>query len=164
VPPDVAVTALGEACTIIRRLWDSDQPFDFAGSSYRLTGAVCEPKPVQRPHPPILIGASGNRALRVVAQHADIWDCPTWHGTEELRRRGAVLDRHCADIGRDPTEIVRSAQVFVRGAGPVAIRDELLALIEAGARQLVLSLLPPTPSVAWLAEQIVAPVLAARIG
>jgi alkanesulfonate monooxygenase SsuD/methylene tetrahydromethanopterin reductase-like flavin-dependent oxidoreductase (luciferase family) len=165
VSPGEAVAALGEACTIVKRLWDEDQPFDFDGRCYRLAGAVCEPKPVQRPHPPIMIGAGGERlALRVVAEHADIWNCPTRGSVEEFRHKSAVLDEHCAAIGRDPSEIIRSVQILVRcadPAAPAAARETLLGLIDAGARHLVLAAIPPFPSVRWLADEIVAPVLAA---
>ena len=77
VPTGEAIDALDEACTIVERLWTETEPFDFDGRHYQLTGAICEPKPVQRPRPPILIGAGGRRSLRVVARHADIWNCPT---------------------------------------------------------------------------------------
>src|SRR5437879_5799457 len=51
-----AVESLAEACTVIRRLWTEEEPFDFHGTHVQLTGAFGNPKPVQRPHPPILIG------------------------------------------------------------------------------------------------------------
>jgi alkanesulfonate monooxygenase SsuD/methylene tetrahydromethanopterin reductase-like flavin-dependent oxidoreductase (luciferase family) len=57
VPPGQAIAALEEACTLIKRMWSDDQPFDFDGRYYQLKGAICEPKPLQRPGPPILIGA-----------------------------------------------------------------------------------------------------------
>ena len=172
-----AIGALGEACTIIERLWTEEAPFDFDGRYYRLRGAICEPKPVQRPRPPILIGGSGERrTLRIVAEHADIWNCPTRVGVEDFRRKSAILDEHCAAIGRDPAEIVRSVQVLVSrdeqaasapgGAlpsyfGPAAAREFLLALIDAGARHLVLAPVWEAPSIQWLADEVVAPVLAA---
>lgn len=73
VPTGEAIGALGEACVIARRMWTETDPFDFDGRWYRLRGAICEPKPVQQPGPPVLIGAGGRRSLRIVAEHADIW-------------------------------------------------------------------------------------------
>jgi alkanesulfonate monooxygenase SsuD/methylene tetrahydromethanopterin reductase-like flavin-dependent oxidoreductase (luciferase family) len=162
VPAVEAVRALGEACTIMRRLWAEDEPFDFDGRCYQLAGAICEPKPVQRPGPPVMIGASGERsALRVVAEHADIWNC-AGRGVAEFRRKSLVLDGHCAAIGRDPAQIARSMQVLVRMDDPAPARAQLAELIGAGATHLVLAPLPPWPArpVAWLAEEVVAPVLA----
>ncbi len=118
VSPGEAVAALAEACTIMKRMWSEDQPFDFDGRCYQLKGAICEPKPVQHPRPPIMIGAGGERsALRVVAEHADIWSSPT-RTAEEFRHKNAVLDDHCAAIGRDPAQITRSAQVFFTAETP----------------------------------------------
>jgi len=96
VTPAEALAALNETCVLVRKLWSEDKPFDFDGHCYRLRGAICEPKPVQRPGPPIMIGAGGERsALRVVAQHADIWASPTFTAAD-FRRKSAVLDDHCA--------------------------------------------------------------------
>jgi alkanesulfonate monooxygenase SsuD/methylene tetrahydromethanopterin reductase-like flavin-dependent oxidoreductase (luciferase family) len=163
-----AVADLAEACTIIRRMWTEDEPFDFAGRFYQLKGAVCEPKPVQKPHPPFMIAGGGERTtLRVVAEHADMWNFPAWTA-EEFRRKNQVLDDHCAAIGRDPKEIVRSMQVIVRCADPAApeaTRDMLLELIDAGVTHLVLAAVPPPGQdqfrpAQWLAEEIIEPVLA----
>jgi alkanesulfonate monooxygenase SsuD/methylene tetrahydromethanopterin reductase-like flavin-dependent oxidoreductase (luciferase family) len=173
VAPSEALAALEEACTIAKRMWSETEPFDFDGRCYRLRGAICEPKPVQQPHPPILIGAGGERiALRVVAQHADIWNCPT-SSVDEFRHKSAVLDEHCRAIGRDPSEIRRSVQVLVSSEsqperpahlppvrGPAEVRDALVELIDAGVSHVVLAALPPIPPVRWLADEIVEPVLA----
>ncbi len=99
-----AVGSLAEACTVIRRLWTEDKPFDFHGSYLSLTGAFCNPKPVQRPGPPIVIGGQASPTLRVVAEHADVWNFPGGD-IEAAVRRGALLDRFCAEIGRDPASI-----------------------------------------------------------
>ena len=72
-----AVGSLGEACTVIRRLWTEDEPFDFDGTYIHLTGAYCNPKPVQRRYPPIMIGGAASATLRVVAEHADVWNIPS---------------------------------------------------------------------------------------
>lgn len=171
VPAAEALGALGETCVIAKRLWNESEPFDFDGRYYRLAGAVCEPKPVQRPHPPIMIGSGGERSgLRLVAEHADIWASPTFTAAD-FQHKNAVLDEHCAAIGRDPGEITRSVQVFfsarepakaqaARYPGPSGARELVAELIDAGARHLVLAC-PEMPSVRWVADEIVRPVLAA---
>ena len=118
---------LEEACQVIRSLWTQELT-SFAGQHYQLTGAVAEPKPVQQPHPPIWIGGAGRRrTLRIAAQHASVWNAPGG-SPEEVADLSGVLDRHCADIGRDPSEIRRSVQVRIP-----ATPDELLALAPAYA-------------------------------
>src|SRR5438128_583740 len=67
-----ALGALGEACTIIRRMWTETEPFDFDGRYYRLRGTICEPKPVQQPHPPILIGAGGEKVALPFPGRAEV--------------------------------------------------------------------------------------------
>jgi F420-dependent oxidoreductase-like protein len=87
------------------------------GEYYHLTDAVCEPKPVQDPLP-ILIGGSGERRmLRIVAQYADMWN--TWGRPDLIAHKSAVLDEHCAEIGRDPKAIARTAQALTVVDGPV---------------------------------------------
>ena len=169
VPAGEALAALAETCTLVKRLWSEEKPFDFDGRCYQLSGAVCEPKPVQRPHPPIMIGSGGERhGLRIVAEHADIWSSPTFTAAD-FRRKNAVLDDHCAAIGRDPAEIIRSVQVFftaqepsseaARHPGPAAARELLAELIDAGARHCVLACIG-MPSVRWVADEIIRPVRA----
>lgn len=101
---------LAEACQVLKLLWTEPEA-SFAGSHYQLERAVSNPKPVQRPHPPIWIGAAGERkALRVVARYADVWN--VMRPLEDAVRLAGVLDRHCAEIKRDPTEIRRSVQLL----------------------------------------------------
>jgi alkanesulfonate monooxygenase SsuD/methylene tetrahydromethanopterin reductase-like flavin-dependent oxidoreductase (luciferase family) len=160
VSPGEAVRDLAESLTVIRRLWTEPEPFDFAGPTLSLRGAVCEPKPVQRPHPPIMIGGSGTRLLRVVAQHADIWNYPG-PPDDEFRRRDAVLTAHCADLGRDPATITRSMQTIVRAAEPDAAataRRTLLDMIDAGVRHIVLAAVLDGRPLTWLVDEIVQPV------
>jgi alkanesulfonate monooxygenase SsuD/methylene tetrahydromethanopterin reductase-like flavin-dependent oxidoreductase (luciferase family) len=161
VSPGEAVRDLAESCDIIRRMWTEDEPFDFDGHSIQLRGAVCEPKPLQKPHPPILIGGAGDRVLRIVAEHADIWNYP---GTpQEFRKRDQVLNEHCAAIGRDPNEIVRSMQTIVRcddPGAPAATRALVLEMIDAGVTHLVLAAILSGRPVQWLADEIIEPVIA----
>ncbi|GIE89772.1 LLM class flavin-dependent oxidoreductase [Actinoplanes regularis] len=87
------------------------------GEYYQLTDAVCEPKPVQD-RLPIMIGAKGEkRMLGVVAEYADLWN--TWGLPDLIAHKSAVLDRFCAERGRDPKSIARTAQALVVVNGPV---------------------------------------------
>lgn len=102
-PVGERIARLDEACTIIRSLW-AEEETNFAGRYYAMKSARCEPNPIQKPYPPIMIGGGGEkRTLRVVAKHADIWN---WFGgPETFRRKLAILLEHCAAVGRDPREI-----------------------------------------------------------
>jgi alkanesulfonate monooxygenase SsuD/methylene tetrahydromethanopterin reductase-like flavin-dependent oxidoreductase (luciferase family) len=154
-----SVDALGEACTVIKRLWTETEPFDFDGDHLHLSGAFGNPKPVQQPHPPILIAGRTARVLRVVAQHADIWNIAGYPMTEATAR-SALLDRYCGGIGRDPATIARSTNVRVDYGDAAATRDAAHTALAAGFTHLVLSLGAPYPdSVAhWVADEIIKPV------
>jgi alkanesulfonate monooxygenase SsuD/methylene tetrahydromethanopterin reductase-like flavin-dependent oxidoreductase (luciferase family) len=154
-----AVEALDEACTVIRRMWAEDEPFDFPGAHVRLTGAFCNPKPVQRPGPPIMIGGRSSATLRVVARHADLWNFPA-HGLDDIddaARRSELLDRFCAEIARDPATITRSIPVPVSYERPRATRDGIDRALDAGFRHIVLLLPAPYPAgvARWVADTLV---------
>ncbi|WP_020495566.1 LLM class flavin-dependent oxidoreductase [Sciscionella marina] len=151
-----AVAGLAEACTIIRRLWTSVEPFDFHGEHHELTGAFGNPKPVQRPHPPLLIGGRAAATLRVTAEHADLWNVPGGD-IADVRARSALLDRYCTEIGRDPASITRSIHLPVSYEDPGRTRDAIGAAIEAGFGHIVLGLDAPYPEgvAGWVAEQLI---------
>jgi len=151
-----AVGSLAEACTVIRRLWTEDKPFDFHGSYLSLTGAFCNPKPVQRPGPPIVIGGQASPTLRVVAEHADVWNFPGGD-IEAAVRRGALLDRFCAEIGRDPASITWSLVLPVSYDRPGSTRDSIAEAIGAGFRHVVLTLPAPYPEnvALWVANELI---------
>ena len=110
---------LEEALQIIRSLW-TEPTTTVSGTHYQLTDAVAEPKPVQRPHPPIWIGGSGpKRTLRMVAQYADAWNA-TGETPEEYARLCSILDQHCATVDRDPSTIRRTVQLRLGDAGDLA--------------------------------------------
>ena len=71
---------------------------------------------VQRPHPPIVVGGEKPKMLRVIARHADEWNVPSHGDVAAWAKTSADLDEACAEIGRDPAEIRRSVQLFVRPA------------------------------------------------
>src|SRR5262249_36973609 len=91
---------LDEACQVIRSLWTQSRSH-FDGRHYRLSTAQLSPKPVEQPHPELMIGGAGERVtLQIVARHADHWN--VWGGPEVLSRKSAILEKHCAKVGRDP--------------------------------------------------------------
>lgn len=155
--PAQAVAALAEALPVIRRLWTSGQPFDVDGEHIQLTGAFCNPKPVQRPGPPIVIGGRATGTLRIVAEHADVWNYPGGDLADALAR-GAVLDRLCAEVGRDPAAITRSLVLPVDYARPATTRDAARRAIDVGFGHLVLVLPAPYPQdvARWVADEVIA--------
>lgn len=126
---------LEEACAVIDGLLTKER-FDFDGVHHRLRNAMCNPKPVQRPRPPLLIGGKGRkRTLRIAAQWADEWNFPGGE-PEELAELIDVLHAHCADIGRNPAEISISVKAETDiGPGPFA--ELVAAYRDAGAEHLI---------------------------
>ena len=151
-----SVASLAEACTVIRRLWTEAEPFDFEGDYVRLTGAFGNPKPVQRPHPPIVIGGRSAPLLRVAAQHADVWNI-AGGDIEDAIGRSALLDRYCAEIGRDPAQVTRSMHLGVSYDHPSLTRDAIGEATDAGFRHIVLGLPPPYPAnvAQWVADELI---------
>ncbi|HEV7865570.1 MAG TPA: LLM class F420-dependent oxidoreductase [Acidimicrobiia bacterium] len=136
-----------EACEIILSLL-SNETTDYAGQHYRLTAARCEPKPVQRPHPPLCIGGLGEkRTLRTVARLAQHWNLPGG-GPDVFKQKRDVLAGHCADIGRDPSEIMTSVHLRVPDDGDLGpLVDEAAAYADAGLDLGIVYFPPPhTPA------------------
>ncbi|HXH83094.1 MAG TPA: TIGR03560 family F420-dependent LLM class oxidoreductase, partial [Candidatus Tectomicrobia bacterium] len=103
---------LGEAVRLIKQLW-TGEPVDVRGTHYRLEGAICRPRPVQEPRPPIMIGGAGEqKMLRLVAEEADIWNVSAGNYAK-LDGKLAVLRDHCQAVGRDPATIEVSLQDLV---------------------------------------------------
>jgi F420-dependent oxidoreductase-like protein len=124
-PAAVRIAQLDEAIRVCKLLWTQVRT-DFQGQHFQLTDAVCEPKPVQRPHPPIWIGGMGEqRTLRVVAEQADGWNAFPLP-VPELRRKLDVLRGHCEVVGRDYNAISKQlgTRVIVR-EDATNVRDEL---------------------------------------
>ena len=107
---------LDEACQVLKLLWTQDRA-TFKGRFYQLSDAPASPKPIQKPHPELLIGGGGEKVtLKIAAKHADHWN--TWGGPRILGAKNAILDGHCATVGRDPKKILRSAVM------PLVISDD----------------------------------------
>lgn len=117
---------------------------DFSGRYCQLTEARCEPKPVQQPRPPFVIGGLGEkRTLRSVAKFGDHWNFPGG-GVEVFNQKKEVLAKHCADLGRDVSEITTSTHLRMTDPKDFgALVDEASALSEAGLDLGVVYLPPP---------------------
>lgn len=103
--PGELVARFREAVEIVDRLLRNEFT-TYQGRYYQLDQAPFRPGPVQQPRPPLVLGAKRPRMLEIVARYGDTWNSS---GTvEELAERNRILDEHCARIGRDPEEIVRS--------------------------------------------------------
>jgi len=153
-----AVGSLAEACTIITRLWTETEPFDFHGTYHQLTGGFCNPKPVQRPHPPIVIGGRSTATLRVVAEHADVWNIPGGDIADVINR-SALLDRLCAQIARDPAAITRSIALPVSYDQPGDALRGIAEAVDAGFRHIILMLPAPYPDnvARWVTDELITP-------
>jgi F420-dependent oxidoreductase-like protein len=152
---------LEETLQVVGQMWSADDGA-YEGKHYRLAETVNVPPPVQRPHPPILIGGSGERkTLRMVAQYADA--CNLFgESPDVVRHKLEVLRRHCDDLGRDYDSIEKT---MIAMGDPVADTDAFLASMgEYAALGIsLITLMPPTDDpVGWTATvcEDVAPRLA----
>jgi F420-dependent oxidoreductase-like protein len=155
------IRRLDEACQLMRALWTEPRA-TFEGRYYQIREAYHEPKPIQQPHPPIVIGGGGEKlTLRVVAKHANEWNF-NGKSTDEFRHKCHVLEEHCKAVGRDPGEIGRSIQF---GAPKLDEAESLAArargYVEAGATHLIFTCPQPysADGARWLWEQVVPRVL-----
>ena len=131
----------------------------FEGKYVRLTDAHCEPKPVQRPHPPITIGGKGpKRTLGAVARWAQQWNAIT-SNAEEWRATKEILIERCAEVGRDPAEITCSVNVRIDPDAELArVLDAVEPYREAGVDLIVLNLpLDADPTILAPLAELVAP-------
>jgi F420-dependent oxidoreductase-like protein len=111
------IERLNEAVEIVKKLW-TEKKASYSGKYYMIRNAVCEPKPVQKPHPPITIGGGGEKlTLRVTARHADRYDWGYLPSIEQYRRKLKVLEKHCDAVGRSFNELEKSCwpagQIFI---------------------------------------------------
>ena len=164
---------LEEACSLIRALFTSKSPVDFSGRYYRLENATLSPGSVQQPHIPILVGGMGERrTLRTLAKYGDVFNLDGFaarnHGGMSLelyKRKTEVLNRHRADLGRDPGEIRHTVLVptmvsdsqtavkeFIDAIGPGTIAgsagyviDRVGELADAGVDEIMFGRIPNSP-------------------
>ena len=102
-----------EGVEIAKRLWTQKES-SFSGKHYTIENARLEPKPIQKPHPPIWVGGMGKRfTLRFIAEHADAWNCSQGFTKTVLKESMDILKGHCKDIGRDFSSIIKSKFIYV---------------------------------------------------
>jgi F420-dependent oxidoreductase-like protein len=149
--PAERIRRFEEACQIWKLLF-TQPTADFDGRYYQLKEARLEPKPIHKPYPPFVIGGGGEQlTLRVVAKHADIWNFAG--GTvETFQHKQNVLRGHCEAIGRDFSEIALSIQPRVNYDDLDETVASVQQFVDAGARHIVLNLLPPYP--AWIIRRL----------
>src|ERR687891_876331 len=98
---------LEETIQIIRKMWTEEPTTSFEGKYYQIQNAYCNPKPIQKPSPPILVGGSGERrTLKIVAKYADA--CNIFGSAETLKRKLNILKEHCKSVGRDYDSILKT--------------------------------------------------------
>lgn len=156
--PGERLRRLDEACEVIKRMWTEKQA-TFEGRYYQIKDAYCEPKPVQQPYPPFVIGGGGEKlTLRIVAKYASVWNM-AGGSIEDFKRKNAILDEHCAAVGRNPAEIARSIQVPINPDNLQETRKTTQDYIEAGVNHIVLNIRPPYPEgiVRRLVQEVVEP-------
>jgi F420-dependent oxidoreductase-like protein len=98
---------LEEAIQIIRKMWTEEPSASFNGKYYQINNAYCNPKPIQKPSPPIMVGGSGERkTLKIVAKYADA--CNLFGSAETIKRKLNILKEHCKSVGRDYNSILKT--------------------------------------------------------
>ena len=135
------VARFREAVQVIDLLMREDTS-SFAGAYYHLRNAQSRPPSVQKPRPPLVLGAFGPRMLKIVATYADTWNA---FGTpKEMRERNQMLDDYCREIGREPDTLDRSLYYWVPTtdadpwASKQAFEEVINPYIEAGVNQFIL--------------------------
>lgn len=129
--PAVRIRQMEEAVRLIKSMW-TEKRTNFEGKYFRAEDAILEPKPIQKPHPPIMIGGGGEQlTLRAVARHADA--CNVGGSPDQVRHKYEVLHRHCEAEGRNYAEIERTnivSFVIARDEAALAAKRRKLAVPE----------------------------------
>jgi len=146
--PSTRIKRLGEGLELIKLMWTTEKA-SYTGKHYTIREAICLPKPVQKPYPPILVGSTGGALMmRQVAKHADIWDYMRATTVEDLAKGRGILEKACSKTGRNPEDI----KISMRVSGTV---DECITKMDAlkreGLDQAVL-IAPKGKEVAFLQE------------
>ena len=129
--PSLRLAQMKEALQLILGLW-SEACFTFHGEYFHVEEAILEPKPIQKPHPPILIGGVGPRVtLRIIAELGDA--CNLWGPPDEFARERELLKRHCEEAGRDESTIEKTTyDLVVCAPTEAALKQKIERLLPKG--------------------------------
>ena len=147
---DHRVGMLSESLRIIRSLWTEERT-NFEGRYYHFKDAIANPKPIQKPYPPIWVGASGPTTLRLVARYADVWNIAGGDGGK-VKELTQMLEEACGAVGRDPSEIRRSIQFGWGGEDRQQLVELCAQFLELGVTEQVIYLRGGRPEA--LAEKV----------
>ncbi len=147
---DHRVGLLSESLRIIKSLFTEERT-NFEGRYYHFKDAIANPKPIQKPHPPFWIGASGPSTLRLVARHADVWNI-AGGDPARVKELTPMLDEACGAVGRNSSEIRRSIQFGWDGVDRGQLLDLCAQYLELGVTEQVIYLRGAQPVA--LAEKI----------
>ncbi len=130
-PGSIRLAQMKEALQLILTMW-TETPATYRGEYFCVQDAILMPKPVQSPHPPILIGGVGPRiTLRIIAEMGDA--CNLWGPPDEFSRQRETLRRHCDQVGRDESEIEKTTYDFVLcAANPAELQRKKDRLLPGG--------------------------------
>jgi len=144
--PSERAKRLQEAVTVIKLLF-SQQKSTFNGKFYQLKDALCEPKPLQKPHLPLLIGGVGPKRIQpLAARHADIWHFfPGNEDPQEAKRMCESFDEICHKVKRDPATVEKSLSLRPPqlAGSSTEIASRVKTLVDVGVRHFIISLSPP---------------------
>ncbi len=121
-PPGVRLAHLAESVQVVRGMFGGG-PFSFDGRYERAREARCQPRPVQRPSPPIWVGGKGDRLIELAGRYADGWNTAWVWTPEGWAGRAALLDAACGKAGRDPADVARSVGLYALAGEDAADLD-----------------------------------------
>jgi F420-dependent oxidoreductase-like protein len=145
---------LEEQLQIALQMWSRDsKPYE--GKHYHLSSTAGNPLFIQRPHPPILVGGSGEKkTLRLVAQYADACNIGGRGGMDELRRKLEILRAHCQAVGRPYEQIEKTTGDLLKisrdgrdnTTTPSAVLEKFGQLAELGFEHVIVSISDDDPA------------------
>lgn len=156
----VLVSRFGEAVEVVDKLLRNETA-SYAGQYFQLRSAPSRPAPIQKPRPPLTLGAFGPRMLKIAAVHADTWNA--FGDVDEIRERNELLDQYCAEVGRLPNSLGRSLYGWAKNAETDpwqsldAFEDVIGRYMEAGMNEFILD--QPGDSRIGVLEKVAAQVI-----